>query len=126
MPETTNSALTDTNDRITAAQSSENPASQASNGVDTTRIDTPSSDLSLNNATSVGKPLPTGDISLQGDPSRFMTGELLTLGHDLVPVGEQSTPELAPIPFTNDAAQGEPWYQKKWIWLLAVLNPSPP
>jgi HlyD family secretion protein len=118
----TNSALTDTNDRIAAAQSSENSASQASNGVDTRRIDTPSSDLSLNNTTSVGKPLPTGDISMQGDPSRFVTGELLTLGHDLVPMGEQSAPELAPIPFSNDAIQGEPWYQKKWVWLLAALG----
>jgi HlyD family secretion protein len=118
----TNSALTDTNDRIAAAQSSENSASQASNGVDTRRIDTPSSDLSLNNTTSVGKPLPTGDISLQGDPSIFVTGELLTLGHDLVPMGEQSAPELAPIPFPNDAVQGEPWYQKKWIWFLAALG----
>jgi HlyD family secretion protein len=122
-----NSALTDTddrikNDRITAAQSSENPASQTSNGVDTRRIDAISSDLNLNNATSIGKPLPTGDISLQGDPSRFMTGELLTLGHDLVPVGEQSAPELAPIPFDNEASQGEPWYQKKWIWLLAAIG----
>jgi HlyD family secretion protein len=118
----TNSALTDTNDRITAAQSSENSVSQARNGADTRRIDTPSSDLSLNNATSIGNPLPTGDISLQGDPSRFVTGELLTLGHDLVPVGEQPTPELAPIPFANDASQDEPWYQKKWIWLLAALS----
>jgi HlyD family secretion protein len=118
----TNSALTDTNDRITAAQSPENSVSQARNGADTRRIDTPSSDLSLNNATSIGNPLPTGDISLQGDPSRFVTGELLTLGHDLVPVGEQSAPELAPIPFANDASQDEPWYQKKWIWLLAALS----
>jgi HlyD family secretion protein len=118
----TNSALTDTNDRIAAAQSSENSASQANNGVDTRRIETPSSDLSLNNTASVGKPLPTGDISLQGDPSRFVTGELLTLGHDLVPVEDQSAPELAPIPFTNDALQDEPWYQKKWIWLLAALG----
>jgi HlyD family secretion protein len=118
----TNSALTDTHDRITAAQSSENSASQVSNGVDTRRIDTPSSDLSLNNTSPVGKPLPTGDISLQGDPSRFVTGELLTLGHDLVPVEEQSAPELAPIPFSSDAPQGEPWYQKKWIWLLAALG----
>jgi HlyD family secretion protein len=118
----TNSALTDTNDRITAAQSSENSASQVSNGVDTRRIDTPSSDLSLNNTSPVGKPLPTGDISLQGDPSRFVTGELLTLGHDLVPVEEQSAPELAPIPFSSDVPQGEPWYQKKWIWLLAALG----
>jgi HlyD family secretion protein len=118
----TNSALTDTNDRITAAQSPENSVSQARNGADTRRIDTPSSDLSLNNATSIGNPLPTGDISLQGDPSRFVTGELLTLGHDLVPVGEQSAPELAPIPFASDASQDEPWYQKKWIWLLAALS----
>ncbi len=118
----TNSALTDTNDQITAAQSSENSTNQAGNGVDTTRIDTPSSDLSLNNTTPVGKPLPTGDISLQGDPSRFMTGELLTLGHDLVPVEGQSAPELAPIPFSNDAPQGEAWHQKKWIWLLAALG----
>jgi HlyD family secretion protein len=118
----TNSALTDTNDRITAAQSSENSVSQARNGADTRRIDTPSSDLSLNNATSIGNPLPTGDISLQCDPSRFVTGELLTLGHDLVPVGEQPAPELAPIPFANDASQDEPWYQKKWIWLLAALS----
>jgi HlyD family secretion protein len=122
-----NSALTDTddrikNDRITAAQSSENSGSQAINGTDTRRIDTPSSDLSLHNAASIGKPLPTGDISLQGDPSRFMTGELLTLGHDLVPVGEQSAPELAPIPFANEASQSEPWYQKKWIWLLAAIG----
>lgn len=122
----TNSALTDTNERITdqikAAQSSENSANQASNGVDTRRIDTPSSDLSLNNTTSVGKPLPTGDISRQGDPSRFVTGELLTLGHDLVPVEDQSAPELAPMPFSNDVPQGEPWYQKKWIWFLVAIG----
>jgi HlyD family secretion protein len=125
-----NSAPTDTADsfastkgeRIRAANSSENPVSQASNGVDTRRIDTPSSDLSLNNTTSVGKPLPTGDISIQGDPSRFVTGELLTLDHDLVPVREQSAPELAPLPFTSDTIQDEPWYQKKWIWLLAALG----
>ena len=125
-----NSALTDTNDRVTAAQSSENsasqarenPASQASNGVDTRRIETPSSDLNLNNNTSVGKPLPTGDISLQGDPSKFVTGELLTIGHDLVPMGGQSAPELAPIPSIINASLSEPWYQKKWIWLLAALG----
>jgi HlyD family secretion protein len=126
MPETPiNSALTDTddrikNDRITAAQSSESSASQTNNGFDTRRIDTPSSDL--NSATSIGKPLPTGDISLQGDPSRFVTGELLTLIHDLVPVGEQRAPELAPIPFANDVSPDQPWYQKKWIWLLAALG----
>jgi HlyD family secretion protein len=112
---TTNSALTDTKDRITAAQSSEN---SGSNGTDTRQINTPD----LSNATSVGQPLPTGDISLQGDPSRFMTGELLTLGHDLASVGEQSAPELAPMPFANDASQGAPWYQKKSIWLLAALG----
>jgi HlyD family secretion protein len=125
-----NSAPTDTadsfasanGDRIRVASSSENSASQASNGVDTRRIDTPISGLGLNNTTSVGKPLPTGDISLQGDPSRFVTGELLTIGHDLVPVEEQSAPELAPVPFSNDVVQGEPWYQKKWIWLLAALG----
>jgi HlyD family secretion protein len=125
MPETpTNSALTDTNHRITAAQSSENSVSQATNGADTKRIDSssPSSDLHVSNNITVGNPLPTGDISLQGDPSRFVTGELLTLGHDLVPVGEDSTPELAPIPFPNNVALGEPWYQKKWIWLLAALG----
>jgi HlyD family secretion protein len=123
MPETPiNSALTDTNDRITAAQSSENSVSQATNGANTKRVDSPSSDLHVNNNTTVGNPLPTGDISLQGDPSRFVTGELLTVGHDLVPVGEESTPELAPLPFTNNVALGEPWYQKKWIWLLAALG----
>jgi HlyD family secretion protein len=131
MPETPiNSALSDTADRITnqmndqikVAKSSENSASQASNGVDTRRIDTPSSDLSLNNTTSVGKPLPTGEISLLGDSSKFLTGELLTLGHDLVPNVEQPTPELAPIPLSNGASLEEPWYQKKWIWLLAALG----
>ncbi len=118
----TNSALTDTNDRITVAQSSENSANQPSNGIGTERIDTPSSDLSFNNTTPVGKPLPTGDISMQGDPSKFLTGELLTLGHDLVPVEEQTAPDLAPIPFANETPQAEPWYQKKWIWLLAALG----
>jgi HlyD family secretion protein len=131
MPETPpNSALTDTadsfasanGDRIKGANSSENSVSQTSNGVDTRRIDTPSSDLSLNNSTLVGKPLPTGDISLQGDSSKFLTGELLTLGHDLVPNIEQSVPELAPIPLSSDASQEEPWYQKKWIWLLVALG----
>jgi HlyD family secretion protein len=125
-----NSAPTDTagsqaianGDRIRTASSSENSVSQAINGADTRRIDTPSSDLGLNNTTSIGKPLPTGDISLQGDSSRFMTGELLTIGHDLVPVEDQSAPELAPIPFDTNAPQGEPWYQKKWIWLLAALG----
>jgi HlyD family secretion protein len=109
-------------DRIRTVNSSENFASQVSNEADTRRIDTASSDLGLNNTTSISKPLPTGDISLQGDSSKFMTGELLTLGHDLVPVGEQSAPELAPIPFATDISQGEPWYQKKWIWLLAALS----
>ncbi len=131
MPETPiNSASTDSadsyasanGDRIREAKSAENSASQASKGFDTTRIDTPSSDLSLNNTTSVGKPLPTGDISLQGDSSNFLTGELLTLGHDLVPSAEQPMPELAPIPFSSNASQVEPWYQKKWIWLLAALG----
>jgi HlyD family secretion protein len=118
----TNSALTDTNDRITEAQSSEKSTNQASNGVDTRRIDTSSSDLSLNNTTPIGKLLPTGDISVQDDPSIFVNGELLTTGLNLVPVGEQSAPELASIPFVDDARQGEPWYQNKWIWLLAALG----
>jgi HlyD family secretion protein len=131
MPETPiNSAIADAadsiasanGDRIRAVESSENSASQVSNGADTRPIDTISSDISLSNNTVVGTPLPTGDISLQGDGSKFLTGELLTLGHDLVPSTDRSVPELAPIPLSNDEPQGEPWYQKKWIWLLAALG----
>jgi HlyD family secretion protein len=120
MPENhLNSAFADTANRDRAAQ--EHSTSHISAESDTRSIDTPSSDISLNHNSVVGTPLPTGDISLPSDSSKFLTGELLT-GHDLVPSTEQFVPELAPIPFLSDVPLGEPWYQKKLIWLLAVLG----
>lgn len=115
-----NSAPTDS--FVSAGSDQAKGSVSQANETDTRRIETLSSDLNSSTASSVGDSLPTGDISLQGDSSRFVTGELLTLGHDLMPVGDQLVPELTPIPFVSNVPQSDPWYQKKWIWLLAALS----
>jgi HlyD family secretion protein len=125
----TNSVFADTADRVRAATLSENSASQVSSEADTRSItmdasgstNAPISGINLNNPIISTIPA-TGDISLQSDSSNSLTGELLTMGHDLVPSAEQFIPELAPIPLPNGVPQEDPWYQKKWIWLLAALG----
>jgi HlyD family secretion protein len=117
----TDSPVSTNGDRVKSA-ALENSANQASNGASTKPIETLSSDVSLYNNPVIGTPLPTGDISFPGDSSKFLTGELLAAGSNLVPSMEQSVPELASVPFANDVVQDEPWYQKKWIWLLAALG----
>jgi HlyD family secretion protein len=120
-PIDTDSPVSTNGDRVKSA-ALENSANQASNGASTKPIETLSSDVSLYNNPVIGTPLPTGDISFPGDSSKFLTGELLAAGSNLVPSMDQSVPELAPVPFANDVVQDEPWYQKKWIWLLAALG----
>jgi HlyD family secretion protein len=79
-----------------------------------------SADISPENSSKLGVPLPTGDMSAMSDPSTAFTGELMTTGHDLAPIMDQ---ELAPIPLPdNNLPAPEPWYQKKWIWAIAALG----
>jgi HlyD family secretion protein len=123
MSETTiNSAPVDTADKVGSAKPPERPASQTSIGTDPQPMDTSSSDISLDNS-ALGAPLSTGDINGQNDPSKFLTGELMTsLDHNMVLSNEQSAPEIVRMPLPSTASVEERWYQKKWLWLLAALG----
>ncbi len=114
----TNTSPTDNASRTATAKSPEISTDKyAHNGAASQPIDSlPSSDISLK----TGAPLSTGDISSSSDPSRALTGELITMiGNDLAPGTDR---DLAPISLPDMEAQSEQWYQKKWIWAVAALG----
>jgi HlyD family secretion protein len=119
MPENpTNYSPTDIANRLAPARASEASANgSANNEPQSGSINsTTGSEISLK----TGAPLPTGDISSIDDPSKALTGELITtLGHDLAPGVDRN---LSPISLPNMELQDEAWYQKKWLWAVAAIG----
>jgi Biotin-lipoyl like len=114
-----NTSPTDNAGRVATAKSPEiSTDKHPHNGAASQPIDSlSSSDISLK----TGAPLPTGDINSSSDPSRALTGELITMiGSDLAP--DTTDRDLSPVSLPDMETQSEQWYQKKWIWAVAGLG----